>query len=219
MIRAEHEITPAVAGRLAAATSPTGLLLGREPDGRPALLRMFRPEPTRITVVGDPRLTWILVFRSLALGARALVTTTDPGRWNGLGEAATGSADRIRIVGGPEPVQAYIAEPVLRVFDIGGRCLAEPGPNDSWQTTMTVARQVHEPATETLFGSDAVLVQRMWPAHVEHLAATIGIDPQVAAPIAAMPDDMVAVVRRGGVRFVRLSVTAIEQHMFGTQQR
>lgn len=218
--RTEHEMTPAVAGRLAAVAGPTGLVLGREANGRPALLRMFRPQPTRITVVGSSWLAWILVFRSLALGARALVGATDPSRWQGLGGAATGAADRIMVVGPQHaPVRGYIAVPVLHVFDLDGRRPMDLGPGDGWQTTMTLADQLNVPAAEALAGSDAVVVQRMWPQQVEYVAGALGIDQQLVAPIAAMPPDAVAVLRLGEVRFVRLAATATEQHLFGTPRR
>ncbi|WP_203903159.1 hypothetical protein [Virgisporangium aliadipatigenens] len=220
MTRAQHQVEPAAVGRFMTAGGPTGLLVGRGTDGQPALLRMFRAQPTRITVIGGVWLGRLVVFRALALGARVLVRTMDPGRWQGLGEAATGSAERVVLVQGqPGPTPGYIGEPVLHVFDLDGARPADLGPTDAWQTTLTIGAQVTGAAAEALSGSDAAVVQRMWPQQAEYAAVVLGIDPEAAAPVADLPDDMVAVLRFGELSFVRLVPTSIERRMFGAPQR
>jgi hypothetical protein len=199
----------------------SGLLLGRDADRAAVLLRMFRPEPTRIAMIGGLWLARILVFRGLAFGARVLVRTADPRRWQGLGEAAAGAADRVAVLAdrGRVAAMGFPGEPVLHVFDMEGYRPADLAPGDAWQATLTVAAQLTEAAVEALAAADAVVVQRMWPQQAAYAATLLGLDPGVAEPVRSLPDDAVALLGGGTSRLVWLAPTPLEQRMFGPPER
>ncbi|WP_433215111.1 hypothetical protein ACQP00_05260 [Dactylosporangium sp. CS-047395] len=99
-------------------TGPAGMLLGVDYQREPVPIRLFRTEPTYVTLVGGVWALRILVFRALALGARVLVTTADPRPWQGLGEWATGRPDRLLL--GPAhhpPATSSPRTPLLVVTD------------------------------------------------------------------------------------------------------
>jgi hypothetical protein len=215
-----HEVDAAAVDRYAPALASAGLLLGRATDGAPALLRMLRARPTRITAVGGLWLARLLTFRAFALGARVLVHTVDPRRWQGLGQAATGSADRLRVVDRQSGhALGDWAGPVLHVLDLDGHPAGDFAPTGAWHTALTVAAELTGPVAEALPGADAVVVQRMWPQQAAHAAAALGIAPDAVAPVANLPDDMVAVLTPRASLFVRLVPTAVERRMFGAPLR
>ena len=98
----------------------TGLLIGVDRRGRRVPVRFFRPESTRITLIGGDWAATVLVFRALALGAYVSVWTDDPHRWRGLGERATGAATRV-VVNAEHGVAADgdPQQPVLSITDDG----------------------------------------------------------------------------------------------------
>ena len=217
----------AALARLSPRVGATGLLLGREtgPDaGRaPVLVPMLRPEPTRAVLIGGAWLARIVVFRCLALGARVLVRTTDPGRWNGLGAAAANAPDRVSVITGAQPVTASPGEPILHVADLGGPAGGDLPSDAGWQTLLTVADQLTEPVARALPVADLVLVQRMWPQQAEYVASVRRVNQGAAQAVAALPDDRCVLFDGGGgggrYRQVWLGPTALEQRLFGPPQR
>jgi hypothetical protein len=219
--RAEYEVRAGGVDALGLRAGPSGLLLGRDGDRAAVLLRVFRPEPTRIAVIGGLWLARLLVFRCLAFGARTQVRAADPRRWHGLGEAAAGAADRVTVLADRGRVTAvgFPGDPVLHVYDMEGYRPADLGPGDAWQATLTIAAQLTESAVEALAAADVVVVQRMWPQQAAYAATLLGLDPGVAEPVRTLPDDAVAVLGSGGCRLVWLAPTALEQRMFGPPER
>jgi len=198
----------------------TGLLLGRGQQGDAVLLRMFRPQPTRITLIGGLWLARLTVFRAMALGAHVLVRTVDERRWHGLGEVAVGDPDRVRVItGGKPPVRARLDEPVLHVHDMENQRVFDLQPGDVWQTTLTVASQLTDAAADALPAADAALVQRMWAQQAVYVASRLGVDHDLAAQIESLPDDTVALLSDAQLRLAHLSPTEIELQMFGPPGR
>jgi hypothetical protein len=202
-------LDPAGLARLSPRAGATGLLLGRDTDRAAVLVPLFRPEPTRCVVIAGPWLARVVVFRCLALGAKVLVRTTEPQRWDGLGT----------VIPGPTPATGHVGEPVLHVADLGGRTGGDLAADASWQTLFTVADQLTEPAAAVLASADTVLVQRMWPQQAEYVASALRVEPSVAQAIAALPDDSAVLLAEGQYRQLWLGSTALERRMFGPPQR
>ena len=208
-------------GRLSPRPGATGLLLGRETgSGRaPVLLPLLRAEPTRVVLIGGSWLARIVVFRCVALGARVLVRTTEPRGWEGMD-----AAGRVTVVPGPQPVTAHPGEPVLHVADLGGRTGGDLESGAGWQTLLTVADQLTDPAAAALPGADAVLVQRMWPQQASYVASVLRVEPPAARAAAAqaaaeLPDDSAVLFSEGTYRQLWLGPTALERRQFGPPQR
>ena len=81
--------TPRALELMTSASPPSGLVIGRDAEQVPVVAPFFRPEETRINLIGGVYLARLLVFRALAIGTRVAVCTTRPQEWNGLGETAT----------------------------------------------------------------------------------------------------------------------------------
>src|SRR6266550_5382464 len=64
-----HTASYATVARLGIPTPGTGMILGADRDRQPVQIRFFRPEPTRIALVGEVWAAHLLAFRALALGA------------------------------------------------------------------------------------------------------------------------------------------------------
>jgi hypothetical protein len=203
----------AALARLSPRAGGTGLLLGRDPDRVPVVVPLLRPEPTRVLLIGGAWLARLVAFRCLALGARVLVRTTEPQRWNGL------DANRVTVVPRPEPVTGHLGEPVLHVADLGGRDGGDLAPDAAWQTLLTVADQLTGPAAAALATADAVLVQRMWAQQAAYVASVLRVAPASVPAIEALPDDSAVLLRAGTYRQLWLGPTALERRLVGPAQR
>ncbi len=121
-VRLEPHRAPVAALRqLAAPRMASGVLLGSDSDKASVVLRLFRPEVTRVAMVGGLWPARLLIFRALALGARVVVFTYRPEAWNGFGRVTTGRDDRVAVlpVERPVVVAASPASPALHVYDLG----------------------------------------------------------------------------------------------------
>ena len=205
--------------RLSPRAGATGLLLGRDAERAPVLVPLLRPEPTRVLLIGGAWLTRIVVFRCLALGARVLVRTTEPQRWDGLGAAAANAPDRVTVVSGPDSAPGHAGEPVLHVADLGGRTGGDLPTGAAWQTLLTEADQLTEPAAAALRAADHVLVQRMWAEQAAYVASALRVDDAAARAAVALPDDAALLLGFGRYRQLWLGPTALEQRLFGPAQR
>jgi len=218
--RAGQPLSPAMAGAIGMNAEHTGLLLGRGAEGDAVLMRLFRPQPTRIALIGGLWLARITVFRALALGAQVFVRTSDERRWHGLGEVAVGIPERVRVVTGGRPnIAARVGDPVLHVHDVEGQRVFDLQPGDAWQTTLSISAQLTDTAADALAVADAALVQRMWAQQAVYVAARLGVDPEAASEVENLPDDTVALLSDGQVRLAWVSPTDIEQQMFGVPGR
>jgi hypothetical protein len=194
-----HAATPAGLAQLDAATpAPAGLLLGVDQDALPVPLTLFRPEPTRIAMVGGDWRVRVVVFRALALGARVSVVTSEPTPWRGFGEWATGRTDRLTVL----PLDADVdptatsTSPTLVVRDVGpvgGVGRFEPGP---WQAHLVVLRGMIPQAQAALANAELALLGRLDATEAE------------------LPD-MVMAVSAATVRFVWMRPTVIERTHLG----
>ncbi|WP_433056701.1 hypothetical protein [Dactylosporangium sp. CS-033363] len=199
-----HDVSAEALRQIRGGTGPAGLLLGVDYQREPVPIRLFRPEPTRVTLVGGVWALRILVFRALALGARVLVTMADQRPWQGLGEWATGRADRV-LVGanqkllGPDPQPPGRADRVQVGPDpkpLGPdqkppnhRPPATSGPREPllvvtdaaqpelgpWQTRITVVHELTQERAPTLLGADLVMLQRLTAAEATIAQTAAGI--------------------------------------------
>jgi hypothetical protein len=86
-----HTATPSALAHIRMPASGSGLIVGEDRDRRPVAVRLFRPEPTSVTLVGQISTAQLLLFRALALGASAIVVTSAPRAWSNSANAPWGS--------------------------------------------------------------------------------------------------------------------------------
>src|SRR5205085_2455815 len=61
-----------------------GVMIGIDRHGVPLAVRLFRLEPTRVSLVGGPVCAQLLTLRALAVGAQVVVQSTRPQAWEAL---------------------------------------------------------------------------------------------------------------------------------------
>ena len=198
--------------------APTGLVIGRGQDGRAVTIEAFRPEPTRISLVGDWSLGRLMVFRALALGARVVVRTTSPALWQGLGEWATDRSDRLWLLteGTEIPVlPADGTQPALHLIDVGVDGPPVTTPDLPWHTRLTMVPELTGGNVRRLADADLHLFRRLTPAEVSIVVGSLRLPVRTAEPLAMLNPDMVGALRGDHADYVWLSATSIERQYLG----
>ncbi|MFB9340068.1 hypothetical protein, partial [Actinoplanes octamycinicus] len=113
-------------GRLAVPTGWAGLTVGRNRQGHPMLVRLFRPEHTRVLLVGGVRCAQLTAFRAMAIGARVLVRTHRPHDWAAFARSAAVPSGAIGIVPVDHPAVPPPGSPLHPVLTI-----LDPDPHTS----------------------------------------------------------------------------------------
>jgi hypothetical protein len=213
-----HTVSPAALAQIGVSTPGTGLVIGVDRAQRPVPVRFFRPEPTRITLIGGAWAAHLIVFRALALGAYAFVTTDEPTAWRGVGERATGQADRVVVNMGDHrlPPAGSAAQPVLVIGEGGAPAATDLG---AWQTQLTLVRDLDERGMAAAQDSSLVIAQRLGPGEAAFAAHALRLSSQNAQALQQIEDDMVAVLGPDGPEFVRIIPTDIERGYAGSARR
>ena len=200
---------------------PAGVVVGRDQRRAPAVLRLFRSEPTSSVLVGGWWAARLLVFRALGVGARVVVRTAWPEQWKGLGEEATNRADRLAIipVGSVAAVPARMDEPALHVVDLG----AEAGPQRAhlgpWQAQLTVLPGLAPAGVPVLTAAGLVVFQRVSAAEARLAAGALGLSDEVTGHLGVTPEDGLILYGDGAVRYATLALTDVERQLLGAPQR
>ncbi|GAA2051556.1 hypothetical protein [Polymorphospora rubra] len=216
-----HTVSRAGLARLKVSTAVAGLVLGVDRNRTPVPIRFFRPEPTRIALVGGTWAAQLVVLRALALSARVVVVTTDPAAWYGFGERVTGHDDRLLVHPGGQPdlPPGNPQQPALLVQDLGLTAAAAPPLLGGWQTRLTVLRRLDQSAVSTVQDSQLVLMQRLDGLEAPLAASTLRLPAHSEQFLQVMAHDMVAVMGDGGSRYLWLAQTEIERHFTGPPSR
>ena len=210
----EFDSTTDDIGGFALPSEPAGLLLGKDHTGTPVRLRLFRPKPTKIVLVDRWWVERILVFRSLALGARVVIHTPTPQQWQGFSEQATGAPDRLITAPQDQPVvvPSSALQPGLVVTEGPPLELPSTGP---WHTQLTVAPWFGDYLAQPILEADLVILRRLSSRELAIATSMLRIDRRDAAALQSTPDDGLVLYRPGMRRYVRLAPTSLEQQVFG----
>ncbi|SIR64571.1 hypothetical protein [Micromonospora avicenniae] len=216
-----HAVSPAALARLSPARYAAGLVLGADRRRVPVTLRMFHPEPSRITLVGGVWAAQLVAFRVLALGARVTVVTTEPAVWNALGPAALGRADdRVEIRTAPGEVRPANAQrPMLLIHDVPPAALGNALPEQPWQTRLTIVRRLEPAAARALKESGLCLLQRLTAAESALAQHALRLPRDSARFLQVMADDMITLVGAAGDRHLWLHQTDVEHQVLGPPRR
>jgi hypothetical protein len=200
---------------------PAGLVIGRDMQQQPVTVRLFRDEPTRVVVIGGWWLSWLVVFRTLAVGARVVVRTSAIGRWQGLAQAAQGGGDRLSVIVGEQPVEvpANQTSPVLLVDDLGQTGASQRAAQAPWQTRLTILPRLTRNGLAVTGEATMVIAQRLTAQEASGLAELLRLSAQTTSLLQVMHDDMIALVGGGADRYVWVNATSVEQRFFGPPHR
>ncbi|GAA2676677.1 hypothetical protein [Actinoplanes palleronii] len=213
-----HAADPASPAVQPLPAGPTGLVLGRVQDGSVATVPMFRPERTRIALIGKLALGRLLVFRALAMGARVVVRTESPAHWQGLGEWATGRSDRLWLMTEGNvvpPIPSDATQPALIVLDLGSAALSVTTPEQPWHTRLTLLPDLSVSNARTVADADAYVFSRLTAEEVSVAVSSLRLPVRAVDPLAVLNPDMVGVVQADAASYVWLTPTATERQHLG----
>nr|MDT0660070.1 type VII secretion protein EccE [Micromonospora sp. DSM 115978] len=195
-----------------------GLLIGASRHGTPVGLRLFRPESTSAVLVGGVRAAQILVLRSMARGARVVVQTTRPVVWS---QFVGGVADPIAVIPPGQGLTGPAAtplRPVLTVVDVGP-VTTTGRSGQPWHTRLLVRDELVAADRDPLARADLVVLQPLHPGEAALAGAALGLDGVPTQWLSRISDNLVAVVNRRTLRWVRFDVSPIETRLIGPASR
>jgi ESX secretion system protein EccE len=198
-----------------------GLVLGRDQQRSVVVVRLLRPQPTRVTLVGGWWAGRLVAARALALGARVVVSTVNPGQWQGFGEAMTGREDRVTVIGGegPVPPAGSATEPVLQIVDIGPSGPQTRPELAAWQSQLTLLTELTDAGIPAVENADLVIVQRLTEPEARAAIRAMRLAPEAAGHLQMLADDMLAIVGGGADRYLWVSQTPTEHAQLGPPRR
>ncbi len=216
-----HVADVAALAQLRIPSAGTGLILGADRERRPVAVRFFRPEPTRVTLVGGVWAAQLVAFRALALGARVVVLTMEPAAWQGLGERATGRGDRMGVLSGEQriTVTGSAQQPITVIYDLGLTGPTNPAPPGPWQTQVTVLRQLDNAGVPPVQECHLAMLQRLGGTEAALAGAALRLSEHSVRLSQVMEDDMLALLGGGADRYVWVAPTEVEHRHLGPPRR
>jgi hypothetical protein len=216
-----HRASRAALTPLSSTSPGVGLVVGADQNQRPVSVRFFRPEPTRVAVVGGVWIGQLVVFRALALGAHAVVVTNDPVSWQGFGERSTGRTDVVTVTttGPPPPLIGLPDRPVLVIYDLGPDAMPASLALGPWQTQLTVVRRLERAAIGVLQDCHLAMLQRLAGEETGLAGDAFDLPPAVAGGLQLLENDVTALVGGGTNRYLWLCQTELEQRLLGPARR
>lgn len=216
-----HALPRAALKSVSVAPSDAGLVIGQDRQQAPVPVRLFAPEPVRVTLVGGVWAAQLLIFRAFAVGARVTVVTSEPTAWIGFGERATGQYNRLTVLSGEQGVTGVgtAQEPALAVYDLrvnGPATAPQLGP---WRSQLTILRQLDRPGIAALQESQLTLLQRLGGAEAALATSALRLRRHSGQFLQVMADDMMALISDGTDRYLSLAQTRVEHEHVGPPRR
>ncbi|WP_162907771.1 type VII secretion protein EccE [Allorhizocola rhizosphaerae] len=218
----KHFGPPRKAAAVASLTTPyggSGLMIGVNRHQEPLAFRLFRPEATRIVVIGGVPITQIVAIRSMALGAHVLVQTTRPWAWEAFSRGLGPGAPLTVMAPGPVTVPpGHPLHPLLTIVD-AGPVAADRSPGTPWHSTLVLRDDLSPVDVDVLGRADLALLQPLHPAEAAVAVSVLGLSRDQESWLARAQPGMVGVVHRRSVRWAALQQTQFEQQLIGSPNR
>ncbi|MGW3899038.1 type VII secretion protein EccE [Micromonospora profundi] len=197
-----------------------GMMVGTNRHGGAVTVRLFRPESTRVLLVGGVRAAQLVALRAMALGALVVVQTARPRAWEPFVRGVGAPGGTIPLIAPGRPVADGVGtalRPLLLVVDAGPVAVeSEPGPR--WRATLVVRDELTAADVDALSRVDLAVLQPLHAAEAALAGAALGLGGS-ADWLTRIRDDMVAVVNRRALRWALLSPTPIEAQLIGRPAR
>ncbi|WBB56137.1 type VII secretion protein EccE [Verrucosispora sp. WMMD573] len=190
-----------------------GLMLGVNRRGHAVTIRLFRPESTRLMLVGGVPAAQLVVVRAVALGARVIVQTARPPAWEPLVRGVGWPGGPVRLTPPDRPVAGEPGTPLAPVLVVlDAPAPAGPRPGTAWHTTLLVRDVLTTADADALSRADLAVFQPLSPAEATVAGNALGLG-DAAELLTRSRHDMVAVVNRRALRWALLACTAIEAQL------
>ncbi|MFF0371305.1 MULTISPECIES: type VII secretion protein EccE [unclassified Micromonospora] len=197
-----------------------GMMVGTNRHGGAVTVRLFRPESTRVLLVGGVRAAQLVALRAMALGALVVVQTGRPRAWEPFVRGVGAPGGTIPLIPPGPPVADGVGtalRPLLLVVDAGPvPADAEPGP--PWRATLVVRDELTPADVDALTRADLAVLQPLDATEAALAGTALGLGGS-AEWLTRIRDDMVAVVNRRALRWALLSPTPIEAQLIGRPAR
>ncbi|MEU4333408.1 type VII secretion protein EccE [Micromonospora lupini] len=197
-----------------------GMMVGTNRHGGAVTVRLFRPESTRVLLVGGVRAAQLVALRAMALGALVVVQTARPRAWEPFVRGVGAPGGTIPLIPPGRPVAESVGtalQPLLLVVD-AGPTPAETEPGPAWRATLVVRDELTPADVDALSRADLAVLQPLHAAEAALAGAALGLGGS-ADWLTRIRDDMVAVVNRRALRWALLSPTPIEAQLIGRPAR
>ncbi|MEW2426777.1 type VII secretion protein EccE [Micromonospora sp. NPDC047644] len=197
-----------------------GMMVGTNRHGRAVTVRLFRPEGTRVLLVGGVRAAQLVALRALALGALVVVQTARPRAWEPFVRGVGAPGGTIPLLPPGRAVADGVGtalRPLLLIVD-AGPVAAEAVPGPPWRATLVVRDELTAADVDALSRADLALLQPLTAAEATLAGAALGLGGS-AEWLTRIREDMVAVVNRRALRWALLSATPIEAQLIGPPTR
>jgi hypothetical protein len=197
----------------------SGLMIGINRNQEAVSFRLFRPEATRMVVIGGVPIAQIVALRSMALGSHVLVQTTRPWAWEAFSRGLGPGAPLTVMAPGPVTVPpGHPLHPLLTVVD-AGPVAADRSPGTPWHSTLVLRDDLSPVDVDVLGRADLALLQPLHPAEAAVAVSVLGLSRDQEAWLARAQPGMVGVVHKRSVRWAALSQTQYEQQLIGSPNR
>jgi hypothetical protein len=192
-----------------------GMMLGRDRQREPYVVRAFGPRPMLITLLGGVWLARIVTFRALALGARLVVHPGAAPMWNGFAEAATGGRDRTTILE-PARLGEVTGAPHRPVWFVGEGGERPLGP---WQTTLSMLPQLSVGGVRLVLDADLVVATTLTEPEATLATTALRLHPDQTGYLQAVSGETIAAFGGPADPYFHLGLTEVEKRMFGPPTR
>ncbi|WFE25943.1 hypothetical protein O7623_21615 [Solwaraspora sp. WMMD791] len=211
-----HIAGPEALGDVRLRAGGDGLVVGRNRQGEPVSVRLFRPEPTRLLLVGGLRCAQLLALRALALGAHLFVASAREPDWHGFAHQCGLGRESVSFLppGTRPPDPPSPAHPQLLVVDVGPSVGALPDVGAPWRATLVVRSDLGSWDLDPLVRSDLVVFQRLTEAEAGLAASTLGFTG-AQSWLSRIHPEMVGLVGQGRLQWVMLHPTSMESALLG----
>ncbi|MFG1954197.1 type VII secretion protein EccE [Micromonospora sp. NPDC048830] len=213
-------VGPAALDGLELPVGDAGLMVGANRHGGAVTIRLFRPQGTRLMLVGGVSVAQLVALRAMALGARVAVRTTRPRAWEPFVRGVNAPGGPISVLPPGRPpggAPGSPLRPLLLVLDTGP-VPADDVPVPAWQSTVVVRDDLTPADADPLARADLAVLQPLRPGEAALAGAALGLGSS-ADWLTRIREDMVAVVNRRALRWALLSPTPIESQLIGHPRR
>jgi hypothetical protein len=190
-------------------------MIGINRHSEPVSFRLFRPEATRVVLIGGVAVAQVVAVRAMALGAYVLVQTTRPWAWEPFTRGLGAGAPLAVMAPGPVTVPPGTPlRPLLSIVD-AGPVAADRTPGTPWHSTLVVRDDLSPVDVDVLGRADLALLQPLQPAEAAVAVSVLGLSRDQEAWLSRAQPGMIGVVHRRSVRWAALSTTGYEQQLIG----